>query len=348
MPRFPPEEVRDSILRGRLSRSLLEPVDILATLPFVEAARAPGSARTAWFAGLLLALAALACGSSEEGDGATGTGGAGAGSTGAAGGADGGEGPHGCFSTETECDGKCVDLETHADHCGACGESCNSGPNQAGQCIAGSCVQGCQAGFVSDGGTCKNFLGAHQQWPAECPGCNSPNASTGDCSCPAGASDLALAVQSDCPGMPMRAATELRLCVPGGVSETSDFGGAYQVDDFEGWCGATAKCRVGNPLAGGACACPAGFDEAIGLRSIVRLCDASEGGTVIVLCGNKEASVVAFGGAYQLDDIAPNCRVPNPWTGDCTCPAGTLDRSHRIMVDGNAGLYGSSLHICAP
>jgi hypothetical protein len=38
--------------------------------------------------------------------------------------------------------------------------------------------------------------------------------------------------------------------------------------------------------------------------------------------------------------------VSNPRTGDCSCPAGTIDRVFRVMVDGGAGLYGSTLHLC--
>jgi hypothetical protein len=145
----------------------------------------------------------------------------------------------------------------------------------------------------------------------------------------------------------MRAATLLNLCVTSGVSDQADFGGAYQVDDFDGWCGATAQCRVTNPLAGDACACPAGFEQTITLRSIIRLpCDGSEAGTSIVLCGNSSAPYAAFGGAYQTDDLEPTCRVANPWTGGCNCPEGMTDRGYRAMVDGAPGLYGSQIHLC--
>ena len=107
-------------------------------------------------------------------------------------------------------------------------------------------------------GSCKNLLGAHEAWPNDCFGCNVANAYTGMCACPGPAKEISLSVQSDCPGMPIRVSTRLALCATTGVSPESDFGGAYQVDDFDGWCGAEARCRVGNPLAGGACACPPG------------------------------------------------------------------------------------------
>jgi hypothetical protein len=261
----------------------------------------------------------------------------------------GSSGGHGCFSTETTCDGKCVDVMTHPEHCGDCNQPCALGPNSAGTCSGGICTASCASGFAEGDGICKNFFGAHEAYPQECAGCSVQNPYSGDCSCPSPSTDLALHVQSDCPAMPMRSKTELRLCITGGVSAESDFGGAFQVDDFDGWCGATAQCRVGNPLAGGACACPDGFDAPITLRSIVRLpCDNAEAGTSITLCGNTQAAFTSFAGAYQLDDFAPNCRVANPFTGDCSCPAGSVDRVYRVMVDGAMGLYGSTIHLCTP
>jgi hypothetical protein len=144
----------------------------------------------------------------------------------------------------------------------------------------------------------------------------------------------------------MRARTSLSLCMTGGVSAESDFGGAYQVDDVDGWCGALAQCRVGNPSNGGACSCPAGFSP-IELRSVIRLpCSEDEVGTRIFVCGNPSAPFRSFAGAFQTDDFEPTCRYANPWTGGCSCPEGSVDRAHRVMVDGANGLYGSTLHLC--
>lgn len=294
-------------------------------------------------AGLLMACAAEA----PPADGAGGAAGDPASSSSSGEAAAGG---HGCFSTETTCDGTCVDVTSHPDHCGGCNQSCAIGPNTEGVCVQGQCSSSCAEGFVDtspeEAGSCTNFLGAHEPYPAACAGCSVENPHSGGCSCPAGASPLTLHVQSDCPGEPMRAKTFLELCLLDGVSVESDFGGAYQVDDGDGWCGATDKCRVGNPLAGGACACPEGFDP-IALRSIVRLpCDDSEVGTQVIFCGNPQAPFTAFAGAYQRDDFEPTCRVPNPWTADCSCPEGTTDRAYRVMVDGAAGLFGSTIHLC--
>jgi hypothetical protein len=309
-------------------------------------------------AAALIGSLGCASGTSDGSDASAATGGAGAGAasgaggeasgSGAAGGeASGGSGGLGCFSTEETCDGKCVDVQTSAAHCGECGNACAGGPNSTAECVAGDCMSGCAAGYVADQAACKNLLGSHEAYPAACPGCSTPNVITGTCGCPAMTSALQLDVQADCPTMALRAATKLQLCVGSGVAPSNDFGGAYQVDDMDGWCGANAKCRVGNPMAAGACACPDGF-VGIGLRSIIRICDDAEVGTTIYVCGNQSAELQAFGGAFQVDDFAPVCRVANPWTGTCTCPVGTQDRSHRVMVDGNAGLYGSTLHLCTP
>ena len=294
--------------------------------------------RVALASACLAMVAIAACGGGDpaaSGGGTTGEGGA-------------SEVAHGCFATEATCGGQCVDLESHPAHCGACDQACEAGPNAAATCVEGACAASCVDGFADAGDGCTIFLGAHEAFPQECVGCNVQNPHSGDCACPGDTSTLSLHVQSDCPGVPMRSKTLLDLCVTPGVTPESDFGGAYQVDDAEGWCGATASCRVGNPMAEGACACPEGFDPIV-LRSIVRLpCDGSEKGTQIVICANPDASSTGFFGAYQRDDLEPTCRVTNPWTGDCSCPAASTDHTYRVMVDGAAGLYGSTLHLCMP
>lgn len=255
---------------------------------------------------------------------------------------------HGCLSGENLCAGKCVRVEDNAMHCGACDNACGMGPDGPGICVAGTCQYTCNGVLGMDPGGCKNFFGAFETYPAECAGCSTANMVTGDCSCPSPSSELTLAVQSDCPGIPMRMATKLRLCTTSSLPMNADFGGAYQVDDGAGWCGAVNQCRVGNPFAGGACGCPAGFDP-IALRSIIRLpCDNAEAGTQIVFCGKKNAPLQTFGGAFQVDDFDPTCRVGNPWTGGCSCPANTKEQVFRVMVDGAPGLYGSTMRICVP
>ena len=295
----------------------------------------------------LMALSLFGCALDSSGAGENASG-AGAGGTSSSG-SGSMSGGHECFSPETTCSGECVNLDEDLEHCGACDTPCVAAPDRTGRCMEGGCVYECNDGFVEEQGHCKNFFGAHQAYPAECPGCSTPNPNTGACGCPGTSSELSLAAQSDCPDVALRSPTRFDLCITPGVSAESDFGGAYQVDDSDGWCGATARCRVGNPLAGGACACPPGLDETIALRSIVRLpCDDNEVGTYVVICGNKDVPIRSFGGAFQVDDFEPMCRVVNPWTEGCSCPEGTTDHVFRVMVDGEPGLYGSTFHVCAP
>lgn len=296
----------------------------------------------AWTVGLAFVVAGCASDpASNLGSGGTG-GGSGSSGSGS------GMFAHGCLSGEDLCDGKCVRVEDNAAHCGACNNACGVGPDGPGICAKSQCVYTCNGVLVDDPTGCKNFYGAYESYPAECAGCSTANLVTGDCTCPSPSSELTLAVQSDCPGIPMRMATKLRLCTTSSLSMTSDFGGAYQVDDVAGGCGAVNQCRVGNPMAGGACACPAGFDP-IAVRSIIRLpCNNGETGTQIFFCGNKNAALQTFGGVFQVDDFEPTCRVANPWTGACSCPANTKEQVFRVMVDGAPGLYGSTLRLCVP
>ena len=160
------------------------------------------------FALAALAVGMLACGTEETPSPATGAGGSASTTTTTAG--NGASGGHGCFSTEDTCDGKCVDVQTNAEHCGMCGHSCADGPNSIGSCVDGQCSAACASGFADTGNGCQNFFGAHEAYPDACAGCAVQNQISGDCACPVGTDALPLLVQSDCPGMPMRATTEMR------------------------------------------------------------------------------------------------------------------------------------------
>lgn len=294
-----------------------------------------------WASTLGLGLVVLGCASNPDTI-------AGSGGDGGASSSSSGTFTHGCLSGEDLCDGKCVRVDNNVAHCGMCNNACGAGPDGAGICTQGKCAYTCNGVLTENPGECKNFFGAYESYPAECAGCSTANLVTGGCSCPSPSAEQTLEVQSDCPGIPMRFATKLRLCATTSLPTAADFGGAYQVDDGADWCGAVAQCRVGNPMAGGACACPAGFDP-IAVRSIIRLpCNNGEAGTQIVFCGNKNVPIQTFGGVFQVDDFDPTCRVSNPWTGGCSCPANTKEQVFRVMVDGAPGLYGSTLRICVP
>ena len=83
-------------------------------------------------------------------------------------------------------------------------------------------------------------------------GCRVPNAETGACSCPAGATLISTRVVSDNPQSMI--GTKIGICVRQTVTP-SDFGGAYQMDDP---VPNALACRAANPLTG-ACSCPSGF-----------------------------------------------------------------------------------------
>jgi hypothetical protein len=108
--------------------------------------------------------------------------------------------------------------------------------------------------------------------------------------------------------------TAIDVCYAGTFTANSDFGGFYQ---HEG-----ATCRVGNPLAGGSCACPSG-SQAIELNA-EGACYASHN---VTFCYNGAATRVSFGGAYQVSDNTSfgtsGCVVTNPATSACSCPSGT-------------------------
>jgi alpha-tubulin suppressor-like RCC1 family protein len=53
----------------------------------------------------------------------------------------------GCPGTQRLCDGLCVDLQSSAQHCGACGERCEPQSNATATCAMGNCERGCLAGF---------------------------------------------------------------------------------------------------------------------------------------------------------------------------------------------------------
>lgn len=52
-----------------------------------------------------------------------------------------------CASGLTECSGECVNLDSSAGHCGACGSACPTPPNTISLCSAASCDWECAGGF---------------------------------------------------------------------------------------------------------------------------------------------------------------------------------------------------------
>ncbi len=62
--------------------------------------------------------------------------------------------PAGCPAGQAACGGACVDLRSHAGHCGACFNSCALG----GVCQGGVCAINCPAGQTDCGGACVDLL----------------------------------------------------------------------------------------------------------------------------------------------------------------------------------------------
>ncbi|MFO0609355.1 MAG: hypothetical protein U0324_39690 [Polyangiales bacterium] len=75
-----------------------------------------------------------------------------------------------CYAGSTRCGDACVDTQTSASHCGACGNACPSGQT----CAAGSCVTPCAAGLTACGAACIDTRGD----AANCGACGN--------ACPAG------------------------------------------------------------------------------------------------------------------------------------------------------------------
>lgn len=108
-------------------------------------------------------------------------------------------------------------------------------------------------------------------------GCRLPNALTGACSCPAGATPIKLRtlVDTTCG---TRIGSQLVLCL-GSSAKTATFGGAFQVDDpVPGGYG----CRVANPKTG-ACSCPPGVRART--HRVIADTDAGPIGSRITVCG---------------------------------------------------------------
>jgi hypothetical protein len=92
-----------------------------------------------------------------------------------------------CPEGQSLCSGVCIDVNTSADHCGACGVECAAGD----ACVAGACqnMTACGAGESMCGDSCVNTSNDS----AHCGGCNNSCGSGAVCqagSCACGSADL--------------------------------------------------------------------------------------------------------------------------------------------------------------
>jgi hypothetical protein len=218
--------------------------------------------------------------------------------------------PLACDAGLTWCAGVCVDTTSDPSHCGGCDVPCASGPHAAAACAGSACGLACEAGWgdcdgeATDG--CEVDLTAALEDCGACGnGCAAP--AHGAARCTAGSCGF------DC---------ETGFVLLDGACVA--FGGAYLFAE----CGG-GVCRNPNP-ATGACSCPPGFTASPASR-IVNDCT---GGAYVwanlYFCSAPSfAAGSDWGGAYYLYDSG-TCAVGNPYTGRCTCPAGTAPISWRV------------------
>jgi hypothetical protein len=258
--------------------------------------------------------------------------------------------PAGCDAGRADCnknaaDGCETDLQNDSSNCSACGSACAQPANSTASCALGTCGFACWGGFTKLGNQCANFGGAYAVSDPGCPSCATPDAIGGACGCPAGfAASVTARLINDCSGLH---GAQLAFCTAPGTAGSGDWAGAYELDDA---VACSLGCRAPNPNTG-ACSCPAGATP-IALRTLVDgSCAGDLHGATLTLCLNQAVPTTTFGGAYQKDDAVPGgsgCRVANPKTSACSCPAGTTARDYRTVADSAAGTLGTLLSICIP
>jgi hypothetical protein len=67
-----------------------------------------------------------------------------------------GNGGRGCPAAMSECDGRCVSLQSDPDHCGSCDRVCPSADGASAGCAAGTCTLECYSGYVDLDGDMSN------------------------------------------------------------------------------------------------------------------------------------------------------------------------------------------------
>ncbi len=164
--------------------------------------------------------------------------------------------------------------------------------------------------------------------------------------CSSGVCTGALCRACGAAGQPCCAGSSCTSGVCAGVTCAS-FGGAYETN-----VSACAACYATNPLAT-ACACPPG---AVPLATLDGINDCAGGSPTtagLVFCAMATYTAGSdFAGVYQVDDAVAcgrGCRVPNAYTGGCSCPSGATAVSMRSLArDTCGGIIGSVITACVP
>ena len=184
-----------------------------------------------------------------------------------------------CDAGKTLCGNACVDLQTSAGNCGACGTTCGGGA----QCAAGGCVATCNPGLANCSGVCVNETVDRDN----CGGCgiacdSDQKCSSGTCVSACTAGQLScdgqcvdpLTDAENCGGCDLgcRLANASSICVAGSCAISQCAAGFADCDhnpangcetnlnsDLNN-CGACGHAcpAAGQQCVNGACACPVG------------------------------------------------------------------------------------------
>lgn len=262
----------------------------------------------------------------------------------------------GCSGGTTNCSGVCVDTTSSANNCGGCGHVCDSVAHARTTCSSSICGFLCDVGYHGCSGACVPDDAVSSCGPTGCAPCPTPAHAAPTCdgvkcgfTCLGGFKDCnglpgdgcevdlsdpktCGSCTAACPVPPHGSAT----CTSGVCGFTCNapwiplgdrcalFGGAYEIDSSA----CTGTCMNANPFTKD-CTCPAGFvTETTGASAE---CNESSRGTLAVCnapaTGTSLPFGVDWGGAYSKRaiacDPATDCFTANPFTGACTCPAGT-------------------------
>lgn len=207
--------------------------------------------------------------------------------------------------------------------CGRFGQACCAGD----VCRDGGCLDG----------TCAAFGGVYAFGGLDgaCTAGNPLNRNR--CQCPPGFTDHPLEDVDFDESEGLGIYHSVYICAPENDDPAADLRGAYAVASDPEGAGCPNGCRLG-PLQP-ACGCPDGTTALTfeGVRQQLRGIDRCP--RAITLCGGDTS--LTYGGAYRLwrpQTVACNeiqgaalC-VPNPRTGDCSCPAGFAGASIGMMA----------------
>ncbi|MFO0605566.1 MAG: hypothetical protein U0324_20460 [Polyangiales bacterium] len=268
-----------------------------------------------------------------------------------------------CPAGLADCDGDNT-CETRLDqpaNCGRCGNACAT-PNATPFCLAGECrVAACNAGFAdcdtNPANGCEvNVLTS----PSHCGRCGNacaaPNATavcaSGLCrvaACAAGRADCDGAFVNGCETSVLNNPAHCGACnnrCPSGFcrgTECVSFGGLLSTADHPSCTAINAP----NPYTG-TYTCAPGTSPAV-VRRIIDCPAGAFTGATTYLCGTP-GTVTAYAGAYQVVNCAgTSVCVPNPYTGGCTCPAGSAPTSPiNLYADapGCGGLHAAQMVFC--